>query len=343
MNLNSMVDYLKVYNGRPLRIMEVCGTHTSAIIKSGMRSILSENIHLISGPGCPVCVTPAGFIDVLRNAALAENAVVLSFGDMLRVPGTDGSLADARALGGDIRMVYSPFEALELSAENPDKQFVFAAVGFETIAPVYALLLERALERNIKNLKLLTGLKTMPAVLKMMCCSNVDALIAPGHVAAITGASYFNPIAENYKKPFCIAGFTDEAVISSVYDLVVQCNCHSCRVHNLYSSVVTLEGNLSAQEAISRVFEPSDAIWRGMGVIPGSGLKLKGEYSEFEYPHTPFSDTSSKGCRCGDVIRGAISPCECKLFGKSCTPSNPKGPCMVSHEGACGIWYNGAI
>jgi len=344
MKISDMLEFLSGYNGAPIRIMEVCGTHTSAIAKSGIRSLLSPKITLLSGPGCPVCVTPTGFIDILRDYALNRGATVLSFGDMLRVPGSCGSLSSARGEGGDVRMVLSPFDALRIARENPDREFVFATVGFETIAPVYALVVEQARDAQVSNLRLLCAVKTMPEVLKLMCRKDIHAFLAPGHVAAVCGANFFRPLADEFKKPFCVAGFTDEAVISAVYDLVIQVIRGTYEVHNLYSSVVTPAGNTQALDAIRRVFIPGDATWRGLGKVCGSGLYLKDEFSAFDAGSCDYEDASSNhACRCGDVICGRIAPAMCPLFGKVCTPDNPQGPCMVSQEGACGVWHRSNI
>ncbi len=340
---NNLLTRLREYDGRPLRIMEVCGTHTAAIAKSGIRSVISDKIKLLSGPGCPVCVTPAGYIDSLCDRALNNGSVILSFGDMLRVPGLNGSLNDARAQGADVRMVYSPFDALTLAQKEAGREFIFAAVGFETIAPVYALLVEQARDLNIKNLKLMTALKTMPAVLELMCREGIDAFLAPGHVAAVTGSNYFLPISEKHSKPFCVAGFSGNDVIGGIYDLLCQLQAGSCEVHNLYSSVVTPHGNPQAMAAIERVFTPCDALWRGIGNVPMSGLRLKDELADFALTCQEYADVSLNGCRCGDVICGRINPDECPLFGGVCTPRHPNGPCMVSQEGACGVWYENNI
>lgn len=340
MKIRDMLEALRRYDGPLVRIMEVCGTHTAAIAKSGIRPLLPPKISLLSGPGCPVCVTPDGYIDGLRDWALRRGAAVCSFGDMLKVPGRTGSLGDARAEGGDIRVLYSPFDALKLAKAAPDTLFVFAAVGFETIAPVYALMAERMAREGVENLRLACALKTMPQVLDMLCAEPIDGFLAPGHVAAVTGADAFAPLAEAHKKPFCVAGFTDAAVIAGIYDLVRQVHGGAHRVHNLYPQVVTSEGNRTAQAAIRRVFEPCDAVWRGLGRIPGSGLRLREPYRAFAADLPVLPDAASPaGCRCGDVITGRIVPDACPLFGRACTPFTPRGPCMVSQEGACGVWY----
>lgn len=325
--------------GTPIRLMEVCGTHTSTIVRSGIREILPEGITLVSGPGCPVCVTGASYIDKLCALAL-DGAVICTFGDMLKVPGTQASLAEIRAQGCDIRMVYSPFDILEMAKNDKNKQFVFAAVGFETIVPVYALLIERLEKEGIANTKLLCALKKIDPALEMLCVSDVDGFIAPGHVAAVTGSRLFEPLAKKFHRPFCVAGFTPDQVMGAISDLILQINEHRFEVHNLYTTVVTHEGNKKAQESIARIFTEGDAHWRGLGNIPHSGLFLCEEYQKYDAGSRYIADMPEHtACRCGDVICGKIAPADCPLYGTACTPMHAKGPCMVSSEGACGIWY----
>lgn len=326
-------------DGAPICLMEVCGTHTSTIVRSGIREILPERIRLVSGPGCPVCVTGASYIDKLCVLAL-DGMVICTFGDMLKVPGTRASLAEIRAQGCDVRMVYSPFDILKMAKEDTNKQFVFAAVGFETIAPVYALLIERLEKENIANVKLLCALKKIDPALEMLCTTGVDGFIAPGHVAAVTGTRLFEPLAKKFHKPFCVAGFTPEQVMGAIADLVYQIKENHFEVHNLYTTVVTNEGNKKAQGSIARVFANGDAHWRGLGNIPHSGLYLREEYQKFDAGSRDIADVPEhNSCRCGDVICGKIIPTDCPLYGTACTPMHAKGPCMVSSEGACGIWY----
>ena len=333
--------YLKNYDGEPVRLMEVCGTHTAEISRCGIVSVLSPNISLISGPGCPVCVTVTSYIDRLVALALEPNHIVVSFGDLLRVKGSSQSLNDAKALGGQVRMVYSPMDVLKLAAAQPDQTFVFAAVGFETTTPVYALLLGEAQKTGIKNIQVLTSLKTMPPVIDWVCANQggIDGFIAPGHVSVITGSEIFRPLAQKYSIPFAVSGFEAQQILLSIYALVRQRG--KGQVMNLYPSTVTANGNRAAQQIVNQFFEPCDAAWRGMGVIADSGLCLRPEYSEFDAGSMELTDdhSANQNCRCAKVLTGAISPRQCPLFGKECTPQTPQGACMVSTEGSCYQYY----
>lgn len=336
-DLPRMLEELKSYGGAPLKIMEVCGTHTRAIAKNGLRGCFSEKIELVSGPGCPVCVTEASYIDRLVAFATDPACTVLTFGDMLKVPGRTGSLGRAR---GRTRLVYSPFQALEMAAQNPGKQFVFAAVGFETTAAVFAALVEELVRENIRNLRLLTSIKrTIPAIEYVCATESIDGFVCPGHVAVVTGRRAFVPLGERYKKPFVIAGFEGEQIIRAAYEIVLQCVRKRPSVENFYGTVVSEHGNPEAQAAIGRCFDVGDACWRGIGRIENSGLYLKEEYAYLDAGSRAIEDDEPTACRCADVILGRIRPTACPLFGKGCTPSDPQGPCMVSAEGACGIWY----
>ena len=333
--------YLKNYDGEPVRLMEVCGTHTAEISRCGIVSVLSPNISLISGPGCPVCVTVTSYIDRLVALALEPKHIVVSFGDLLRVKGSSQSLNDAKALGGQVRMVYSPMDVLKLAAAQPDQTFVFAAVGFETTTPVYALLLGEAQKTGIKNIQVLTSLKTMPPVIDWVCANQggIDGFIAPGHVSVITGSEIFRPLAQKYSIPFAVSGFEAQQILLSIYALVRQRG--KGQVMNLYPSTVTANGNRAAQQIVNQFFEPCDAAWRGMGVIADSGLCLRPEYSEFDAGSMELTDdhSANQNCRCAKVLTGAISPRQCPLFGKECTPQTPQGACMVSTEGSCYQYY----
>ena len=334
--LDRIIEELKNYDGREIRLMEVCGTHTAAISENGIPSMLSDKIKLISGPGCPVCVTVTAVIDKLIELSLTENTCVLTFGDLIRVKGTDGSLADAKARGGDVKMVYSPMDSVKLAVDNPDKNFVFAAIGFETTTPVYALLIEKAMKLGLNNLKILTSLKTMPEVIRWVVKngSNIDGFIAPGHVAAVTGGQIFEELSKELGIPFVVSGFEGEQLLMTIYALVKMAGKGGYK--NLYKSVVSEEGNLSAKEKVSKYFETSDSSWRGMGKIPGSGMALKQEYMKYDAGSIGLDeDHEPAGCRCASVLVGAISPHECPLFGKKCTPDNAHGACMVSTEGSC--------
>ncbi len=338
--LQEIKDKLKNYDGEPLNFMEVCGTHTAAISENGIVNMLSPKIHLISGPGCPVCVTVTAVIDKLTELSLTENTTVLTFGDLIRVKGSQLSLADARAKGGSVEMLYSPMDAIKLALAHKDRNYVFAAIGFETTTPVYAMVLEEAIKNDVKNLKLLTSLKTMPEVIRWVCknTKNVDGFLAPGHVSAVTGSALFEELSNETGLPFAVAGFEGAQLLTAVYALVGM-KGHS-GMKNLYKSVVTYEGNVEAQKAALKYFEPCDASWRGMGMIPGSGMRLRAEYAAFDAGSYGLDeDHMPKGCSCAKVLTGEISPDECPLFGKMCTPEDAHGACMVSTEGSCYNYY----
>ncbi len=340
--IESTIQSLKHYQGRTLTLMEVCGTHTSAIMKNGIREHLSPFIRLVSGPGCPVCVTPAAYINHAIRFALMEKHVLVTFGDMMKVPGRDGDLYEARSKGGSIKMIYSPLGLLDLARENPETTYVMAAVGFETTAPVYAMLVKKACQLGLDNIKLLLAVKTiLPAMEAILDKGSVDGFLCPGHVSAIMGASLYEPLAKRYNKPFTVVGFEGPQLLIAIQDLVHQLERGTAGVHNLYPSVVKRTGNEKAQGLIEEVFTPCDAWWRGLGLIKGSGLCLRDEFSSFNALKDEIRDDAvlNQGCRCTDVITGRINPNECPLFGKVCTPTRPQGACMVSSEGACGIWY----
>lgn len=333
--MNSILSFLSAYDGPSLRFMEVCGTHTAAIAQSGIRALLPPGIQLISGPGCPVCVTVTDYIDKL--IALSQTHTIVTFGDLLRVPGSQMSLNDARAQGGRVQMVYAPMDALSLAAQHPETAYVFAAVGFETTAPVYAMLLQRAVERDIRNLKLLISLKTMPPVIAWVCrhTKRIDGFLAPGHVSVITGCKPFEKLAADFQIPFAIAGFDAPQLLAGIYTLVKRQGRPGAV--NLYKSAVTKEGNPAARSAVERFFIPCDAAWRGMGVILQSGLALRPEFSRFDAGSAGLTrDTAhNPACRCAQVLTGTVQPSQCPLFGRTCTPQTPQGACMVSMEGSC--------
>ena len=337
-----ILNYLRSYDGPPMTIMEVCGSHTGAIAKAGIPSLLSKKISLISGPGCPVCVTPSAYIDRLIELAEEPGTTIVTFGDLLRVPGSLRSLNEAKADGADVRMVYSPFDTLEMAKNEPDRLFIFAAVGFETTMPVYALMIDQIIEQAIPNIRFLTSLKTMPPVIRSLCLmtsARIDGFIAPGHVSVVTGSRVFEPLASEFKIPFAVAGFKGEEILQAIYVLVLSQG--QGRVMNLYPSVVTREGNGEAQALIARYFEEGDAPWRGMGEIPASGLYIRSGYSRYDAGSRGLNDDNkrNKACRCDRVLIGAASPTDCPLYGKACTPLTPQGACMVSPEGSCQAWY----
>jgi hydrogenase expression/formation protein HypD len=321
--------------------MEVCGTHTSSIVKSGLRELLPPNIHLVSGPGCPVCVTEPGYIDALIEYAKEDNTCVLSFGDMLKVRGSSRSLSEAASDRAVFRIVYSPTQAIVLAKENPHIRYIFAAVGFETTIPLYALLLETIEKEGLTNIKLATSLKIMIPALSYICTQEeIDAFLCPGHVSVIIGANAFEPLCRTWHKPFVIAGFEPEHIIGAIAVMVSQLSTNQPTVVNLYKNAVQAEGNLNALAKIRRYFTSANGVWRGIGIIEDSALVLKEEYARYQVTYAGSdSPAVPRGCRCGDVLMGRIQPNECPLFGSVCTRQNPVGACMVSSEGACGIWY----
>jgi len=340
-NFDRILDYLKNYSGRPLKIMEVCGTHTSAIIKGGIRELLSDKIKLVSGPGCPVCVTQQSYIDALIKLSRKSGTVIVTYSDMLKVPGSTSSLSMAQAEGSRVKMIYSPLDILPEAIENPDITYIIAAIGFETTAPVYCLMLEEIISKGIQNIRFLTSIKKIIPALELLCADDIDAFIAPGHVTAIIGSNAYVELSGKYKKPFTVTGFTSENIVISLYNLVHMVESGRYAVDNIYKSVVNATGNLKAQSILNKYFVVGDAYWRGIGRILQSGLYLREEYrmydvGSFELVGNEDVDTL---CSCGEVITGKIQPSDCAFYGNACTPFNPLGPCMVSSEGACGVYY----
>lgn len=335
-------EIIETYDGPHLRIMEVCGTHTHEIFRLGIRKILPQNVELISGPGCPVCVTPVGFIDEAVMLALDHGAVICTFGDLIRVPGTKKSLADARAEGAKIQVVYTPLDAVDYAAANPDKEVVFLAVGFETTTPSVCLAAKKAQEEGLKNFSLLTANKTMPNAYQALKGS-ADAFLYPGHVNAITGEEECRKLAENDGVSGVIAGFTAKELLTALAVTIERSKTGKPFFVNCYPRVVRPEGNPAARRIIEEVMEPCDSEWRGLGVIPGSGLKLRETYSGFDarikFRLPKVEGRSNSACRCGEVLQGKCRPSDCKVFGKGCTPQHPIGACMVSNEGACSAYY----
>ena len=330
------------------RLMEVCGTHTMAIAKSGIRSMLPEKVKLLSGPGCPVCVTPPQVIDAVLELAMGPEITIATYGDMVRVPGSrpGDSLQRRRALGAKLLVVYSPVDAVEYAKENPDREVVFLGVGFETTAPGTAAAVLTAKEEKVKNFSVLSMLKTVePALRALMKTEDfkVQGFLCPGHVGTIIGEKGFAFLPEEYQMPAVIAGFEPENILLSVYLLLRQIAEGRPRVENQYKRAVSPKGNVLAQNMIGRCLEPRADLWRGLGRIENSGLGFRAEFSDFD-AEKKFSirygeETGPSACRCGDVICGRISPSRCPMFGKRCTPEDPVGPCMVSSEGACAAAY----
>jgi hydrogenase expression/formation protein HypD len=339
--LNSMIEAIRAYDGPRIRLMEVCGTHTNSISKFGIPALLPENISLISGPGCPVCVTPAGYVDMAAELSLMPGCTVLSFGDLIRVPGLRTSLLKAKAVGGSVFIMYSPLEALEYARREPDRLLYVTAVGFETTLPVYALLIRRLMEENIKNVRLLTSVKALMPALTWICENNPDiqGFIGPGHVSAVLGWGGYDPLCQKFTIPMAVAGFGYEHIVAAIYDLMMQQKRGTYEVHNLYPSTVTKDGNQEALHLIDEIFERKSSVWRGLGEIRGSGYSLKSGYELYDAGSFENDEHETTGCLCGRVITGRARPADCRFFGSSCTPENPKGPCMVSSEGTCGIWH----
>ncbi len=331
---------LQTYDGPPMRIMEVCGSHTDAVAKNGIPSLLSDRITLLSGPGCPVCVTTSSYIDRLVELA-RQGKVIVTFGDLIRVPGSRDSLSAVRGEGCRVEMVYSPMDVIDMAVAEPETEFVFAAVGFETTAPVYALLMEEIVDKNRSNVKLLTALKTMPEVITQMLSDGapVDGFLAPGHVSVVTGYECFEPIAKKYDIPFAVSGFTGEELLGALYSLI----SHRGQgvVTNCYPSVVTREGNEKAKKAVGIFFQKCSAAWRGLGRVSDSGYVLREEYRRWDAGSEGLVQDEKKNpaCCCDQVLTGRMRPYECPLYGKVCQPMNPQGACMVSTEGSCYSYF----
>ena len=329
-----------------INLMEVCGTHTVSIARAGIKSILPENVHLTSGPGCPVCVTANSDIDEIIALSKLPNVIITTFGDMTRVPGSSSSLLAQQAKGADVRIVYSPLDALQIAEENENKEVVFVGVGFETTTPLIAATIKRAKAKSLKNFSVIVAHKNMPGALETIVNDEkvqVDGLILPGHVSVVIGLAPYRFLAEKYHIPGVVTGFEPVDILRGVEMLVAQIARGEAKIENAYSRAVEENGNIAAMAAIDEVFETCDAEWRGIGVIAGSGYKIKPEFSQFDAEKRFSIDVEKtvepKGCKCGDVLRGIIPPNECPLFRKVCTPENPVGPCMVSSEGSCAAYY----
>ena len=331
---------------RRINIMEVCGGHTYSIFRFGINKVLPENINLISGPGCPVCVTNQDFIDEAIEYSKLENVIIVTFGDIVRVPGSYSSLNKEKSSGAKVEICYSPMEALEIAKNNPAKEIVFIGIGFETTAPLTASIILSAKENNIHNFSVLSSHKTMPNALNTLLDSDkvqVDGLICPGHVTAITGFSIYDYIVNNLKIPSVVSGFEPNDILQTIMMLLRQIKDEKSVVENQYIRGVKKEGNIKAQQIINEVFVPSDSEWRGIGKIPLSGLEISENFQLYnarkKNPVNIPETRIVKGCICGEIMQGIKKPTDCKLFAKQCTPQNPQGACMVSSEGGCGTYY----
>ncbi|NLF80360.1 MAG: hydrogenase formation protein HypD [Clostridia bacterium] len=342
--IRQLTDYISHTLPRPCTIMEVCGTHTMSIARWGIRSLLPPELRLISGPGCPVCVTDTATIAEALALASMPGVIFTCFGDMLRVPAGDQSLAQLRTEGHDIRIVLSPLDALELAVDNPGRQVVFFAVGFETTAPLTAAVAESARMRGVTNFTMLTAHKTMPAAIAaLLPGSAVDALLCPGHVAAVTGSEAFAFIPRGLGKPAVVSGFEPLDILVAIAYLVRDLASNKATLTNCYPRVVGGAGNTTALNMLQKVFRPCAAVWRGLGKIADSGLYLRSAYADFDarqrFQIFAADLTDNPACRCGKVLRGEIAPYDCPLFGGACTPERPAGACMVSSEGSCAAAY----
>lgn len=341
-----LVEELRKAVTKPLRIMEVCGSHTMAIFRNGLRAILPEGMELVSGPGCPVCVTSASHMDAFIAMADRPNVRVTIFGDLFRVPGTLNSLAEARSRGAKVDIVYSPMDALELAKQNSNELVVFLGVGFETTTPGIAATILAAQNQNVNNFVVFSTQKTMPAPMETLLSDpnlKIDGLLCPGHVSSIIGASAWQPMAKKYKLACVVGGFETADLLKSLILLARQIGSGDIKVENVYPRAVSWEGNLRATKMVEKIFEPADMAWRGLGLIPASGLKIREKYHAFDaevrLDITLSEAKEPKGCLCGEILKGMNNPNDCPLFDNRCTPAKPIGPCMVSSEGTCAAYH----
>lgn len=344
-NIQKAVEIIRNYQGDEIRIMEVCGTHTHEIFRSGIRQILPEKVHLISGPGCPVCVTPVGYIDQAISLALEHHCTICTFGDLIRVPGSHLSLQQARQQGASIEMIYSPLDAVSFAEKHPEQEIVLLAVGFETTTPLACKAILKAKEKNLKNFSVLSANKTMEQAYYALSDS-ADAFLYPGHVATITGCQIYRNLA---KKDISgvVAGFTTSELIMAIAMILKKHKKGEAFFVNCYPRVVSEQGSLPARNLIETVMEACDSQWRGLGNIAQSGLRIKAEYASYDaYKKYHLKEELGQAhplCRCGDVLKGKCLPKDCSVYGKGCTPEHPIGACMVSNEGACSAFYKYSI
>jgi hydrogenase expression/formation protein HypD len=341
-----LVDQIHAVTTKPWAIMEVCGGQTHTIIRRGIDQLLPDNIEMIHGPGCPVCVTPLEIIDKALAIAARPDVIFCSFGDMLRVPGSRQDLFRIKSAGGDIRVVYSPLDALNLARKNPDREVVFFGIGFETTAPANAMTVFQAKRLGIKNFSLLVSHVLVPpavaAIMESPTC-RVQAFLAAGHVCSVMGTREYPPLCDRYKVPIVVTGFEPLDILEGIRRTVLQLETGRHELENAYARAVTEEGNIAAQEMLRDVFEVTDRAWRGIGTIPQSGWKLSARYADYDaemrFEVSDMHTDESAICRSGEVLQGLIKPHECAAFGRECTPRNPLGATMVSSEGACAAYY----
>lgn len=337
---------IREVSATPVRLMEICGTHTMAIFRHGIRSLLPDTVELVSGPGCPVCVTATEEIDRSVKLARTPGVIVTTFGDMIRVPGSESSLQEERAMGADVRIVYSTFDALKIAKDNPNLEVVFLGIGFETTAPTIAAAIQTALETRQHNFSVLPSNKLLPPAMHALLAGGdlgIDGFICPGHVSTIIGTSAYEIVSAQHHVPCVVIGFEPVDILQGILMLVEQVEAGRSDVEIQYTRAVAPQGNPAALSLMHSVFEPCDAPWRGLGVIPGSGLAIREPYSHhdatsrFDLDVPPAKE--HPGCRCAEVLRGSVRPPDCKLFRAGCTPGNPVGPCMVSSEGTCAAYF----
>ena len=331
---------------RKINLMEVCGTHTVSIGRYGFRSIMPEGLKLLSGPGCPVCVTANRDIDHAIALAKMDGVIITTFGDMMRVPGSSSSLAAEKAAGHDIRIVYSPLDAVEIARQNPEREVIFMGVGFETTTPTIAATILEAAAQGLKNFSVYCAHKTTPPALRAIANdpeTTIDGFILPGHVSTITGLAPFRFLVDEFETPGVVTGFEPVDILEGVCMLVEMVVTGKPAIDNAYRRGVAADGNPVARKLVEQVFEPSDTVWRGLGPIGGSGLRVRSDLAAFDasrrFDVEIEPTVEPRGCRCGDVLRGAITPNGCPLFGRACTPEHPVGPCMVSSEGSCAAYF----
>lgn len=341
-----LFDEIRRVTSRRWAIMEVCGGQTHSIIRNGIDQLLPEQIELIHGPGCPVCVTPLGVIDKALEIASRPEVTFCSFGDMLRVPGSDRDLFQVKSRGGDVRVVYSPLDAVELAEQLPDREVVFFAIGFETTAPANAMAVHLAAQRGLSNFSVLVSHVLVPPAISAIAgspVSRVDGFLAAGHVCSVMGTWQYGPLVEQYRMPIVVTGFEPLDVLDGIRRVVVQLEAGEARLENAYARVVTDTGNEPAQRMIADVFDVCDRQWRGIGTIPASGWKLSSRYTAYDaevrFGVQGIDTAESSVCRAGEVLQGLIKPTECEAFGVACTPRTPLGATMVSSEGACAAYY----
>jgi hydrogenase expression/formation protein HypD len=341
-----LIDKIAETATKPVKFMEVCGTHTVSIARHGLRDVMPDTITLLSGPGCPVCVTANRDIDTAIEMGRQPGIILATFGDMIKVPGSYSSLAKEKSEGRDIRVVYSALDALQIAEDHPDKHVVFLGVGFETTAPTVASAIQQAVSQRLKNFSVLSVHKTVPEALRALVNDpdvQIGGFILPGHVSTIIGLEPYRFLAEEFGVPSVISGFEPVDVLQAVWMLAKQVAEGRAAVEIAYKRGVMPQGNPTALAKIAEVFEPIDAEWRGIGVIPGTGLGIRPYFEAYDsltrVPVTPPEPREIPGCQCGEVLRGVTLPFECRLFGKGCTPEHPIGPCMVSSEGSCAAYY----